>query len=84
MKNPFVRENNNGLIVAVLLGSIAAGALTYLFLTDGGADAREKLKKKAKRKAKELVVKAVRKKTGISKKAVKAVANHVVKKGDDN
>lgn len=79
MKNPFAQENNNGLIVAVLLGSIAAGALAYLFLTDNGATARGKLKKKAKRKAKELVAEVVSKKTGVSKKAIKAVADHVAK-----
>ena len=79
MKNPFVQENNNGFIVAAILGSIAVGTLTYLFLTDNGADARDKLKKKAKRKAKEIVAEVVSKKTGASKKAVKAVANHVAK-----
>ena len=79
MKNPFVQENNNGLIVAVLLGSIAAGALSYLFLTDNGAAARAKLKNKANRKAKEIVAEVASKKTGVPKKAVKAVANHVAK-----
>lgn len=79
MKNPFVHENKSGLIVAVLLGSIAAGALSYLFLTDSGTETREKLKKKTKKQAKEIVARVISKKTGVPKKTVKSVANHVTK-----
>jgi len=77
MKNPFVTQNNNGLIAAVLLGTAAAGAVAYLFLTENGAATRGKLKKKAKAKARDLASKAISKKTGLPKKAVKAVADHI-------
>jgi len=78
MKNPFATQNNTGLIAAVLLGSAAAAAIAYLFLTDSGAAARGKFKKKAKAKARNLAAKAVSKKTGLPKKAVKALADHVI------
>jgi hypothetical protein len=37
MKNPFVKEDNNSLVIAaVAIGAIAAGAITYLYATKKG------------------------------------------------
>jgi hypothetical protein len=77
MINPFVKEDNTGLIAAIVIGSLAAGALTYLFLTDNGNAVTGKLKKKAKQKAKNLAADIVSKKTGIAKKIVKKAADHI-------
>ncbi len=79
MKNPFEKHSNSGTIAAVLLGGVALGAVAYLYLTDSGASKRGKFKKKLKDKGKELAARAVSKKTGLSKKLVKKVADHVVK-----
>jgi len=78
MTNPFEKQPTAGLIAGVLIGSIALGAVAYLFLTDNGADVRGKAQKKLKALAKDKAVKAVSKKTGFPKKAVKAVADHVL------
>lgn len=79
MKNPFEKNNHTTLIVAAAIVSVAAGAVAFLFLTERGNDARKSLKKKIKSIAKDAAVEAIHKKTKISKKAVKAVADHVVK-----
>lgn len=79
MKNPFEkRSNNSGTIAAVLLGGVALGAVAYLYLTDNGSKQRGKFKKKLKEKGKDLASGAISKKTGISKKLIKKVADHVV------
>ena len=78
MKNPFAKQDNAGVIVAVLLGGLALGAVSYLYLTDSGDKARKELKKILKEKGKDLASGAISKKTGISKKLVKKVADHVV------
>jgi len=79
MKNPLEKQNNTGLTVAILLGAAAAAAAAYLFLTEDGNDTRSKTKKKLKALAKNKAVKIVSMKTGFPKKAVKAVADHVMK-----
>jgi hypothetical protein len=78
MKNPFAKEDNRGAIAAVLIGGLALGAVVYLYLTDSGKGQRSKLKKQLKQKGKELASSAISKKTGLSKKLVKKVADHVV------
>ena len=78
MKNPFEKVDNKGAIIAVLLGGVALGAVAYLYLTDKGASKRSKFQKKLKEKGKELASSAIRKKTGLSKKMIKKVADHVV------
>ena len=78
MKNPFVKDDNTVLIAAIALGTIAAGALTYLFLTNSGADVRKKLKRKIKNKAKDTASGVISKKTKIPKKAVRAAADLAV------
>ena len=79
MKISFKRDDHTVLIAAIAIASITAGAFAFLYLTDKGKDARKGLKKKIKSIAKDAAVDAVSKKTKVSKKAVKAVADHVVK-----
>ena len=79
MKNPFEKDNHTTLIIAAVALTVAAGAAAFLFLTDSGKDTRKSLKKQIKKIAKNAAVEAVHKKTKVSKKALKAVADHVVK-----
>ncbi len=79
MKNPFVKQNHTLLISTIVFGSLAAGAITYLFLTESGSEVRGKVKREAKENVKKLVAELVSKKTGISKKAVKKAADLAVK-----
>ncbi|WP_345952400.1 YtxH domain-containing protein [Mucilaginibacter sp. PAMB04168] len=44
MKNLFVKENDNSLVIAaVAVGAIAAGAIAYLYATKKGYSFRKKL-----------------------------------------
>jgi len=79
MKKLFEKHSNTGTIAAVLLGGVALGAVAYLYLTDSGKTKRGQFKKKLKEKGKHLASSAISKKTGLSKKLVKKVADHVVK-----
>lgn len=79
MKNPFEKENHTTLIAFIAIATAAAGAISLLFLTEKGKDARKTLKKKIRAIAKNAAVEAISKKTKVKKKAVKAVADHVVK-----
>lgn len=79
MKNPFKKEDHTGLIVAVAVGAVAAGGLAYLFLTESGSETRDAVRHKLKDVAKDLVSSLISDKTGIKKKTVKKVADHVVK-----
>jgi hypothetical protein len=78
MRNPFEKDNRTTLIVAAAIVSVAAGAIAFLFFTEKGNDARRALKKKIKSIAKGAALDAISKKTKIKKKAIKAVADHVV------
>jgi hypothetical protein len=79
MKNPFEKENNNGLIAAIVIGSIAAAALAYLFFTEDGEEVLAGLKHTIKEKAKDIAFGVVSDKTGISKKTVKNAADVAIK-----
>jgi hypothetical protein len=79
MKNPIKKETHTGLITFLAVASVTAGAFAFLYLTEKGKNARKGWKKKIKGIAKDAAVKAVSEKTKISKKVVKAVADHVVK-----
>jgi hypothetical protein len=79
MKNPFQKENNNGLIAAIVIGSVSAAALTYLFLTEDGEETLKGLKHKFKEATKDMIAGIVSDKTGISKNTVKKVADIAVK-----
>jgi hypothetical protein len=43
MKNPFEKNDHKVLIAGVIIGSVAAGAAAYLFLTRSGAAVREEI-----------------------------------------
>ena len=43
MKNPFVKQDNSALIVAVAIGTVAAGAAGYLILSKRGAGIRKQI-----------------------------------------
>lgn len=77
MKNPFVKKDKTLLITAIAVGAVAAGAATYLYLTDSGASFRGNLKKKAKKAAKDVAAGAISRKTGLPKKHTKKAADAV-------
>ncbi len=90
MKNPFVKQNNTALIALGITGAAAAGAIAYLYLTDSGNNTRnkisdtisgeiDKLANTFKNSFKDLASGIVSDKTNVSKKTVRAVADHVVK-----
>ena len=79
MKNPFEKENQPGLIVLLSVAAVAAGVVSYLYLTEKGADTRKVLKHKLKDEAKDFASGFISGKTGISKNTVKKVADHIVK-----
>jgi len=79
MRNPFKKDNHTALIGAIVIGTVAAGAIAFLFLTEIGNDTRKSLKKKIKSIAKDTAADAINKKTKIKKKVVNAAANHLVK-----
>lgn len=89
-KNPFKKRNNTPLIVLGVTGAAAAGAIAYLYLTDSGANARNKVTDSLsqtfdrighslKDEFKNIASAFVSDKTGVSKRTVKAVADHVSK-----
>lgn len=78
MKNLFKKEDNTGLIVAVVAGAVLAGTLAYLFLTESGSEVIKSVKHKLKDEAKDLASGIVSAKTGVKKKTVKKVADHIV------
>jgi gas vesicle protein len=43
MKNPFAKQDHTALIASIAIGSAAAGAATYLFTTEKGAELRRKI-----------------------------------------
>ena len=77
MKNPFVKKDNTVLIAAVAIGTVVAGTVAYLYLTDSGSGIRDNVKEKAKNIAKDVAVGWISRTTGIAKehlnKAAKAV-----------
>ncbi|MFC0514260.1 hypothetical protein ACFFGT_08620 [Mucilaginibacter angelicae] len=78
MKNLFKKEDNTRLIVAVAAGAVLAGTLAYLFLTESGGEVIQSIKHKLKDEAKDLASGIVSDKTGVKKKTVKKVADHIV------
>ena len=79
MKNPFEKKDNTTLVIAVAAGALTAGAFAYLFLTESGTNTWNSLEHKFKDSVKNLASGFISDKTGIHKKTVKKVADHVVK-----
>lgn len=42
MKNPFEKDNSN-LVVPIIIGAAAAAAIAYLFVTESGAETRNRI-----------------------------------------
>ena len=79
MKNPFVKEHSSVLIGSIIAGAAVTGVVIYLFLTEKGAEARESIIHKVKDFAKDSAADYVSIKTRIPKKALKKVADHLIK-----
>ncbi|HEY9534580.1 MAG TPA: YtxH domain-containing protein [Mucilaginibacter sp.] len=90
MKNPFKKQNNTALIALGVTGAAAAGAIAYLYLTDSGNNTRnkisdsvsetiDKISHSLKDEFKNIASAFISKKAGVSKRTVKAVADHVSK-----
>ena len=79
MKAIFKENNNTALALSIAGGAITAGAAAYLFFTKSGASFRANLFHKLKDEAKNKATGIVSDKTGIGKKTVKKVADHVIK-----
>jgi hypothetical protein len=79
MKNPFEKKDNTTLVIAATAGALTLGALAYLFLTESGSNTWNSIEHKVKDGAKNLAAAFISDKTGIHKKTVKKVADHVVK-----
>ncbi|GAA4092446.1 YtxH domain-containing protein [Mucilaginibacter panaciglaebae] len=88
MKNLFRRQNNTPLIILGVTGVAAAGAIAYLYLTDSGNNTRnkisdslgdtiDKISHSLKDEFKNMASTFISDKTGVSRRAVKAVADHV-------
>ncbi|HWZ35715.1 MAG TPA: hypothetical protein VNW51_06115 [Mucilaginibacter sp.] len=87
MKNPFKKKRNNTALIALgVTGAAAAGAIAYLYLTDGGNNARNKMSDSLshnfdrvchslKDEFKNFAAAFISAKTGISKRAEKTVAD---------
>jgi hypothetical protein len=91
MKNPFVKKNNHTILIALgVTGAAAAGAIAYLYLTDNGNTTRDKISdnldggwdklgKTLKNTFYDMVASIISDKTPVSKRAAKAVVEHVNK-----
>jgi hypothetical protein len=79
MKNPFKKKDDTVLIVTLFACAVIAGTFAFLYLTESGAAARKSLKHKLKEEGRDLAAGVISDRTGIKKKTLKKVADHVVK-----
>ena len=79
MKNPFKKNDHTVLIAGIAIASAAAGALTYLYLSESGNKTRKSLKKKVKGIAKNAAAEVIQRKANFSKKTSETLAGEVVK-----
>lgn len=89
MKNPFKKQRNNTALIALgVTGAAAAGAIAYLYFTENGNNARhqatdslsktiDKIGHSLKDEFKNLASSFISDKTGVAKRTVKRVADHV-------
>lgn len=79
MKNPFEKKHNTGIVIIIAAAAVTAGTLAYLYFTENGQETRKSLKHKLKDEAKNMASGFISKKTGISKRTIKKVADHISK-----
>ena len=79
MKNLFEKKDNTGIIIIMAAAAVTAGTLAYLYFTENDHEARKSLKHKLKDEAKNMASGFISKKTGISKRTVKKVADYISK-----
>ena len=46
MNSPFKKQDNSALIAGIIISSVAAGTIAYLFTTENGNEVRKQLKEK--------------------------------------
>ena len=79
MKNPFEKEDHNGLIVGIALGVGIGIGLGYLFLTEDGTEYRKQFTAKFKENISDKAAGLISDKTIVPKKAAKVATDAVVK-----
>lgn len=91
MKIPFKKQKNHTALIALgVTGAAAAGAIAYLYFTDSGHNTRnkisdslsetiDKISHSLKDEFKNIASAFISDKTGVSKRAIKTVADHVSK-----
>ena len=70
MNNPFKKDKHTALIGGLLIGAVAAGVITFLFLTDSNDDNGTALKKKIRSIVKDAAANVSSKTKKIKKKVV--------------
>ncbi|WP_374950021.1 YtxH domain-containing protein [Mucilaginibacter sp.] len=79
MKNPFEKEDHIGLIVGIAVGIAAGIGIGYLFLTDKGAEYRERITTRFKEGISDKVAEFIDQKTFVPKEAAKVATDAVIK-----
>jgi hypothetical protein len=79
MENPFEKKDHTILIFALAAGALVGGAIAYLSLSEQGQEAMDSIKHKVKDLAKDLAAGIISDKTGVRKRTVKKVEDHIVK-----
>lgn len=79
MNNPFKKETNTGLIAVIVIGSVIAAGLAYLFFTEDGEELLEGLKYRLKERIKDIASTVLSEETGISKQTVRKAADVAAK-----
>lgn len=79
MKNPFKKEDHTGLYIGIAIGAAAGITLSWLYLTDQGAQYRRQLTRKVKEAVSDTAAEVIDKKTIIPKKAAKVATDAVIK-----
>lgn len=78
MENPFEKKDHTTLLIALAAGALVAGAVAFLALTKEGQDAIDSIKHKVKDAFKDMAAGIISDKTGVHKKTVKKVEDHIV------
>lgn len=70
-------DHRTALLIGIGAVALIAGAAAYLYLTEDGIEAKEKLTKAVKDEVRDIASKAIALKTGLPHKAVRRAAEHV-------